>query len=87
MWLMLQTDQAEDFVIATGEANSLKDFIDHTFSYFSLDWTEHVLHDEQLMRPNEIALSQGNPEKSYKVLGWQASKHMRDVINILCSEK
>jgi GDPmannose 4,6-dehydratase len=84
MWLMLQADQADDFVIATGEANSLKDFVAQAFACFGLDWTEHVLHDEQLMRPNEIALSQGNPEKAHQILGWQASKHMRDVVKILC---
>ena len=84
MWLMLQADQADDFVIATGEANSLKDFVAQAFACFGLDWTEQVLHDEQLMRPNEIALSQGNPEKAHQILGWQASKHMRDVVKILC---
>jgi GDPmannose 4,6-dehydratase len=87
MWLMLQADQADDFVIATGEANSLKDFVNQAFACFGLDWTEHVLHDEQLMRPNEIALSQGNPDKAHQILGWQASKHMRDVVKILCGLK
>jgi len=87
MWLMLQADQADDFVIATGEANSLKDFVAQAFACFGLDWTEHVLHDEQLMRPNEIALSQGNPDKAHQILGWKASKHMRDVVKILCGVK
>jgi GDPmannose 4,6-dehydratase len=50
-----------------------------------LEWTEHVLHDDQLMRPNEIAWSQGNPEKAQQLLGWQATKSMSDVIKILCS--
>lgn len=84
MWRILQADHADDFVIATGEANSLKDFVDQAFACFGLDWTAHVLHDDQLMRPNEIAWSQGNPEKARKLLGWQASKRMRDVVKILC---
>jgi GDPmannose 4,6-dehydratase len=84
MWRILQADHADDFVIATGEANSLKDFVDQSFACFGLDWTEHVLHDDQLMRPNEIAWSQGNPEKAHKILGWQASKRMRDVVKALC---
>jgi GDPmannose 4,6-dehydratase len=84
MWRILQADYADDFVIATGETNSLKDFVDHSFACFGLDWTEHVLHDDQLMRPNEIAWSQGNPEKAHKILSWQASKRMRDVVKILC---
>ena len=84
MWRILQADHADDFVIATGEANSLKDFVDQSFACFGLDWTAHVLHDDQLMRPNEIAWSQGNPEKARELLGWQASKRMRDVVKMLC---
>ena len=84
MWRILQADRPDDFVIATGEANSLKDFVDQAFACFGLDWTAHVLHDDQLMRPNELAWSQGNPEKARKILGWQASKRMRDVVKILC---
>ncbi len=84
MWRILQADHADDFVIATGETNSLKDFVDQSFACFGLDWTEHVLHGDQFMRPNEIAWSQGNPEKAKKILGWQASKRMKDVVKILC---
>jgi GDPmannose 4,6-dehydratase len=84
MWLILQAEQADDFVIATGQTNSLKDFVAQAFACFGLDWTEHVLHDDQLMRPNEIAWSQGNPEKAHKILGWQASKKMNDVVKTLC---
>ncbi|MFI3197447.1 MAG: GDP-mannose 4,6-dehydratase [Methylococcaceae bacterium] len=84
MWLMLQAEQADDFVIATGQANSLKDFVAQTFACFDLDWIQHVEHDDQLMRPNEIAWSQGNPEKARQLLGWQATKRMSDVIKILC---
>ena len=84
MWLILQADQPDDFVIATGEAHSLKDFVDQAFACFGLDWTEHVFHDDQFMRPNEIAWSQGNPEKAHKILGWKAEKKMRDVVKILC---
>lgn len=84
MWRMLQTSEADDFVIATGETNSLKDFVEQTFSCFGLDWAEHVQHDDQLMRANEIAWSQGNPEKARQVLGWQADKRMGDVVKALC---
>ncbi len=84
MWRILQVDHADDFVIATGESNSLKDFVAYTFACFGLDWMEHVQHDDQLMRPNEILWSQGVPEKAHKILGWKASKRMRDVIKILC---
>jgi GDPmannose 4,6-dehydratase len=84
MWLMLQAEQAEDFVIATGQAHSLKDFVAQTFACYGLDWSEHVVHDDQLMRPNENAWSQGSPDKAQRLLGWKAKKHMGDVIVILC---
>jgi GDPmannose 4,6-dehydratase len=87
MWLILQAERADDFVIATGEANSLKDFVEQSFSFFRLDWTEHVLHDDQFMRPNEIPWSQGNPEKALRELGWKASKRMGDVVKILCESQ
>ena len=84
MWLMLQTEQANDFVIATGQAHSLKDFVAQAFAYYGLDWTQYVVHDDKLMRPNENAWSQGNPDKAERLLGWKAKKHMGDVIKILC---
>ncbi len=84
MWLMLQAEQADDFVIATGQAHSLKDFVAQAFACYGLDWTQYVVHDDQLMRPNENAWSQGNPNKAQRILGWQAKKHMGDVIKILC---
>ena len=85
MWLMLQAELPEDFVIATGEANSLKDFVAQTFACFGLDWTQHVEHDDSLMRPNEIILSQGNPEKAKQLLGWQVKRRMSDVVKELCA--
>ncbi len=85
MWLMLQAELPEDFVIATGEANSLKDFVAQTFACFGLEWTQHVEHDDSLMRPNEIILSQGNPEKAKQLLGWQAERRMSNVVKELCA--
>ena len=85
MWRILQADHADDFVIATGEANSLKNFVEQAFICFGLDWTQHVEHDDLLMRPNEISWSQGNPEKARRILGWYANERMRDVVQILCA--
>jgi GDPmannose 4,6-dehydratase len=85
MWLMLQAEKADDFIIATGQTNSLKDFVAQTFAYFGLEWTEHVQHDDQLMRPNEIAWSQGCPDKAKQLLGWKAESRMSDVIKKLCA--
>lgn len=84
MWKILQADKADDFVIATGEANTLQSFVDQTFVFFGLNWTEHVDHDAQLMRPNEIPWSQGNPKKALDNLQWSAKIRMKDVVQRLC---
>ena len=84
MWLMLQAELADDFVIATGQAHSLKDFVAQAFACYGLDWTQYVVHDDQLMRPNENVWSQGNPTKAKQLLGWQATKKMNDVVKMLC---
>jgi len=54
MWRILQADEAEDYVIATGEAHSLENFVDQSFAYFGLNWTDHVVQNKEFMRPNEI---------------------------------
>ncbi len=84
MWLMLQAKKADDFVIATGQAHTLKDFVAQAFACYGLDWTKHVVYDDRLIRPNENAWSQGCPDKAQRILGWQATKKMNDVVKILC---
>lgn len=80
MWRMLQTDSPEDFVIATGESNSLEDFLATTFSNVGLDWRQYVTQDPKLFRPAEIRYGRGLAEKARRVLGWQAKMRMRDVV-------
>jgi GDPmannose 4,6-dehydratase len=80
MWRMLQTDSPEDFVIATGESNSLEAFVATAFSQVGLDWRQHVIQDPKLFRPAEIRHSRGRPEKARRLLGWEASVRMRDVV-------
>lgn len=83
MWLMLQQVQAEDYVIASGETNTLEDFVAAVFQAVGLDWREHVISDPSLLRPSEIMVSRGNPEKALHKLGWQAIRKMRDVITLI----
>ena len=80
MWRMLQTDSPEDFVIATGESNSLEDFVATAFSEVSLDWRQYVVQDPKLFRPTEIRHSRGHAEKARRLLGWEANMRMRDVV-------
>lgn len=83
MWLMLQQDEADDFVIATQQANSLKKFVETTFSALNLNWVDHVDVSSQLLRPTDINFSCGNPTKANYKLGWRAKNTMQDVINMM----
>ena len=83
MWLMLQQDKPEDFVIATGESHSLEEFVETAFSAVSLNWRDHVLLDPGLLRPTDLAAGRGNPAKARVRLGWQARYRMRDVVRLM----
>jgi GDPmannose 4,6-dehydratase len=80
MWLMLQSEIPEDYVIATGESNSLKDFIKTTFEYLNLNYEEHVISDDNLFRPSDLKIGRANPTKAEIKLGWKAKSKMKDVI-------
>ena len=83
MWRILQQDTPEDFVIATGETNTLEEFVAEAFACVGLDWRDHVASDPSLLRPSEIMVSRANPEKATQKLGWNAEFKMRDVIRML----
>lgn len=83
MWRMLQQDTPEDFVIATGETNTLEQFVIETFQALDLDWRQHVFTDPTLLRPSEIMISRGNPVRASSILGWQATYTMRDAIRMM----
>ena len=83
MWRMLQQDAPEDYVIATGETNTLESFVVQSFTPLGLDWREHVVTNPSFLRPSEIMISRGNPDKARRELGWQASCRMKDVIKVM----
>ena len=87
MWLMMQLDQPDDFVIATGRKESLKYFVAKSFEYFDLDWQKYVEIEQSFFRPNEIVSSVGNPEKAIKILGWNKPTDIDGVIKMMCAEK
>ena len=80
MWRMLQQDKAQDFVIATGQSNSLEDFVAQAFQVVGLDWREHVVSDDSLLRPSEIMENKGDASKAKDKLGWSPTLLMHDVI-------
>jgi GDPmannose 4,6-dehydratase len=71
MWLMLQQEQPEDFVVATGETHSVREFVECAFDHVGLDYRRYVIQDERYMRPAEVDLLVGDSRKAREVLGWQ----------------
>lgn len=84
MWLLLQQNKAEDFVIATGRTVSLRYFVEKTFAYFSLDWRRHVKSDPSLLRPSDIRIGRASAAKAARVLGWQNNIDVDGVIDGMC---
>jgi GDPmannose 4,6-dehydratase len=83
MWRMLQQSTPDDYVIASGKTNKLENFVQAVFSYFGLNWQEHVDCNPELLRPTDIMVSRANPDKSLKKLGWKASYKMEDVAKLM----
>ena len=79
MWLMLQQDAPEDYVIATGQTITLRQFVAEAFAALGLDWQDHVKVDSTLFRPADIAVSRANPAKAAQALGWKATMGPADV--------
>jgi len=87
MWLMLQQDNPDDYVIATGETNRLEDFVEGVFTSLGLNWREHVRTNQDLFRPTDILTVRANPGKAAQKLGWQARYKMRDVARMMVEEE
>lgn len=83
MWMMLQQPKGDDFVIATGETYSVKDFLQESFSLLNLDYNKFVRLDPQYLRPTEVDLLIGNAAKAKKQLGWKPKVGFRDLVRIM----
>ncbi len=83
MYLMLQQEQPDDYVVATGQSYSLEDLVARAFSCVGLDWTDLVVTDPSLLRPTDLAVSKANPTKAKEKLGWEAKYKMPDVIKMM----
>jgi GDPmannose 4,6-dehydratase len=83
MWLILQQDKAEDYVIATGKSHSLQEFIDHVFIMLNLNWKKHVSINKEFIRPADIKYSCGNPKKAEIKLGWKPTTNFEEMIRKL----
>ena len=87
MYLMLQQDQPDDYVIATGESHKLEEFVAEAFACVGLNWYDHVVIDTSLVRPTELAISRGNPAKARETLGWQAHYKMQDIVRMMVCDR
>jgi len=83
MWLMLQADEPGDFVIATGESHSVKEFLDLAFGQLDLDWKDHVDIDPRYYRPAEVDLLIGDSSKARRVLGWEPTISFNELVTLM----
>jgi GDPmannose 4,6-dehydratase len=86
MWLMLQQDKPDDFVIASGESHSVREFVDLAFKYVHLNYKEYVKIDPRFLRPAEVNALQGDPSKARQKLGWSPSVSFNDLVNMMMKE-
>jgi GDPmannose 4,6-dehydratase len=83
MWRMLQADEPDDYVLATGTAYSVRDFLVIAFEYAGLDWREHVRFDERYLRPSEVDALIGEPAKAEALLGWKAQVFVPELARLM----
>jgi len=83
MWLMLQQDKPQDFVIATGATHSVQEFCEVAFGHAGLDWQEYVVQDQAFMRPAEVDLLIGDPGKARQELGWEPKTSFNELVTMM----
>tara|TARA_B100000686_G_scaffold169510_1_gene176763 strand:- start:1324 stop:2316 length:993 start_codon:yes stop_codon:yes gene_type:complete len=83
MWRMMQQNEPEDYVIATGKTHSVTDLVKTAFDYVGLNWKEHIEQDPELFRPAEVDLLVGDPSKAKRLLGWEPEVSFKDLIEMM----
>ena len=83
MWLMMQAEQPDDYVIATGETHSVREFLEEAFGYLGLDWEKYVEIDPRYFRPAEVDLLLGDPTKARTILGWEPKVSFKELVKIM----
>lgn len=87
MWLMLQQEKPDDYVIATGETRSVREFLEEAFDYVGLDWHRHVVIDPKYFRPAEVDLLVGDPSKAKRQLGWEPKTTFKQLVRLMIDEE
>ena len=83
MWLMLQQDNPDDYVVATNETHTVKEFVEETFACLGLDWQQYVKHDARYERPAEVELLIGDPAKAKRQLGWEPKVKFKELVKLM----
>ena len=83
MWLMLQQNEPDDYVVATGEAHSVQELVEVAFAHVGLDWEKHVGVDQRYLRPAEVDHLIGNPEKARRQLGWSPTVDFKGLVTMM----
>lgn len=83
MWLMLQQEEPDDFVIGTGESHTVRDFLEEAFGYVELDWRDHVRIDPRYYRPTEVDYLLADPSRAKRALGWEPKVRFRELVQIM----
>jgi GDPmannose 4,6-dehydratase len=83
MWLMLQQDTADDFVVGTGESHTVREFVELAFAHAGLDWKQHVEVDARYFRPAEVDCLRADASKAAKVLDWEPAVNFDELVRIM----
>jgi len=83
MWLILQQDHPEDYILATGHTHSVREFAEVAFGYLGLDYREYIVQDPSFMRPAEVDLLVGNPSKAKQILGWETQTSFKELVMLM----
>jgi GDPmannose 4,6-dehydratase len=83
MWLMLQQDKPDDYVIATGECHSVREFVEEAFGYLGLDWNKYIEIDPRYYRPSEVDILQGDAGKAEKILNWKPKVTFQELVRMM----
>jgi len=83
MWLMLQQEQPDDYILATGETHSVRSFLELAFSFVGMDWQDYVVIDPRYFRPTEVDRLQGDASKARKILGWKPKTDFQELVRIM----
>ncbi len=83
MWRILQHDQPDDYVLATNETHTVREFVEAAFGHVGLDWNQYVKYDARYERPSEVDLPHGSPAKAREKLGWEPKVHFKELVQIM----